>query len=52
MDNIAYYYYTLIAIVVLYGLGMYFWGYPSGLNKAMDDLKEILEEEEQHGSTC
>ena len=44
MDELSIYYLILIIVLILYGLGFYFWGYRSGLKKAADDMEEILED--------
>lgn len=34
----------IISVLVLCGLGMYLWGYRSGISKAADDLQELAKE--------
>ena len=31
----------IISALVLYGLGMFLWGYSTGISKAADDLRKI-----------
>lgn len=44
MDNIALAYCLLIGVLIMYGLGFYFWGYNSAIRKATKDMKEMLED--------
>lgn len=37
-------YWMAVAAVVLYGLGMFFWGYHMAFKKAEDDLLELTQD--------
>lgn len=43
MENIDIFYILFIAELILISMGMFFWGYRSGVKIAMRDMKKILD---------